>query len=367
MGVDAFLPALGMKQEIAVLASACFAVVSVVVNFWGGVLTEKKRAELQLELERDRVFQQQLHEIQSVIARYRGPLLESEECSEDIHYVLFTLAQFLGFVEVVRREGPRERPFLQAGNPQGSDTLSTLVEAVRFVLTASPQRLEEWYAEGPRRTHPGARLRRCREDIIEEHRKQGVEGCRFGSGDDVMRVSRGAQRAIGTYMITTPMGAGEPGGGRWTRVLLLQQLLVELMDLLDPDTVRLPMERRVRLMPIAWEPLPRLSDYQRRLQDLSRASDLTKHNAALEGLRDLQRTRMLEETAPRAAPSPGSDDGSGRGMTPTQLMLQQLGDRQQQARRLGELQDKLRSLQISPPQRVPAPAAADRGRSANEP
>ena len=52
------------------------------------------------------------------------------------------LPQFLGFVEVVRREGPREQAFLQAGNPQGSDTLSTLVEGVRFVLCASQSGLE---------------------------------------------------------------------------------------------------------------------------------------------------------------------------------------------------------------------------------
>ena len=170
-GLDTFLPVLGMKQELAVLASAAFAVISVVVNLWGNVLTEKKRAELQLEvsppegqtgrqagrrgaraattccalarlpksgrspgaplgaasaygcvmlvmvvgdsvatrrpaqlarplaaphpplrpppspphppaspllqLERDRSFQAQLREVQSVIARYRGPLLES--------------------------------------------------------------------------------------------------------------------------------------------------------------------------------------------------------------------------------------------------------------------------------------------------
>ena len=50
MSVESFLPALGMKEEMAVLASALFAVVSVVANFFGGVLTEKKRAELQLEV-----------------------------------------------------------------------------------------------------------------------------------------------------------------------------------------------------------------------------------------------------------------------------------------------------------------------------
>ena len=41
-----------------------------------------------------------------------------EEEAEEITYTLFCIAQFLGFVEVVRRDGPRERSFLLAGNPQ---------------------------------------------------------------------------------------------------------------------------------------------------------------------------------------------------------------------------------------------------------
>lgn len=49
-------------------------------------------------------------------------------------------------------------------------------------------------------------------------------------------------------------------------MLLLQQLLIELFDLLDPDCVRLPLTRRVRLAPVAWGPLPSLSAYRKRLQ-----------------------------------------------------------------------------------------------------
>ena len=56
---------------------------------------------------------------------------------EEVMYTLFNLAQFLGYIEVVRREGPREDAFLQAGNPQGSDTLATLVEGLRFVMSAA--------------------------------------------------------------------------------------------------------------------------------------------------------------------------------------------------------------------------------------
>ena len=126
LGVDAFLPALGVKPEAAVLASALLATSSVVANFFSGVQLEHKRAELAIEMEREKNFQQQLRELQGVIARYRGPLLESaidleqrlwhlvsDQCFDveesasrlEIRYLMFTLSQFLGFVEVVRREG----------------------------------------------------------------------------------------------------------------------------------------------------------------------------------------------------------------------------------------------------------------------
>ena len=63
--------------------------------------------------------------------------VQGDLAEEEVLFTLFNLAQFLGYVEVVRREGPREDAFLQAGNPQGSDTLATLVEGVRFVMSAA--------------------------------------------------------------------------------------------------------------------------------------------------------------------------------------------------------------------------------------
>lgn len=77
IAVDTFLPALGMRPEAAVFVSAILASGSVVMNFVGQSSIEQKRAELAMELERDKTFQAQMTELQGVIARYRGPLLES--------------------------------------------------------------------------------------------------------------------------------------------------------------------------------------------------------------------------------------------------------------------------------------------------
>lgn len=49
-------------------------------------------------------------------------------------------------------------------------------------------------------------------------------------------------------------------------MLLLQQILIDAQDLLDPTYVRVAKGRRTRLMPIEYGPLPALSEYQRKLR-----------------------------------------------------------------------------------------------------
>jgi hypothetical protein len=131
-------------------------------------------------------------------------------------------------------------------------------------------------------------------------------------------------------------------------VLLLQQLLVELMDLLDPDCVRLPLDRRVRLMPINWGKLPRLSLYQKRLQDLDKAADFGGHVSALEGLRDLLKGPAVEEpelvSSLRSAVSFDEQDDAGRGrqgLSVEQLRAQERAEAARAALRAAELEQRL--------------------------
>jgi hypothetical protein len=152
----------------------------------------------------------------------------------------------------------------------------------------------------------------------------------------LLRISRGYQRAIGTGMLVTPFGSerhytrgyadfcskmekdptfsrwlskleveysaltiGKPWMGQapfpinsWSRVLLLQQLLVEVIDLLDPDCVRLSLDRRARLATVGWSPLPRVEMMRKRLQELSGyLFDFDGNRTELGGLQDLLRPR----------------------------------------------------------------------------
>jgi hypothetical protein len=96
---------------------------------------------------------------------------------------------------------------------------------------------------------------------------------------------------------------------KWSRVLLFQQLLVELMDLLDPDCVRLPLDRRRKLMPTNYGQLPNVFEYQRRLVEFSGSGTKLGHSSALEGLKDLMSTQINTDTEkPLAYPLSSEED-----------------------------------------------------------
>jgi hypothetical protein len=56
----------------------------------------------------------------------------------------------------------------------------------------------------------------------------------------------------------------------------MQQLLVDAIDLLDPDYVRVPMNRRIRLSPVAYAPLPNVEQYTAALTLLSGPMDTAR-------------------------------------------------------------------------------------------
>eukprot|EP00198_Chlamydomonas_reinhardtii_P000359 XP_001689694.1 predicted protein [Chlamydomonas reinhardtii] len=218
-----------MSPGAASVVTAVIAATSVSLNLYGNLLTERKRADLAKQVERERQAALQVKEMKSMVV-----------------YTLFTLAQFLGFVELVRREGPRERSFLQQGNPQGTDTLANLLEGFRFVMCAHPAALQAWYDEGDHRDHPGARSR------------PGVP----------YNTMVGLVATPGGWSGLQPFPVN-----RWSRLLLLQQLLVDTLDLLDPFYVRTPEQHRWRLAPTPYKPLPNAESYVERLRMLETMVD----------------------------------------------------------------------------------------------
>lgn len=92
---------------------------------------------------------------------------------------------------------------------------------------------------------------------------------------------------------------------RWTRLLLLQQLLVEAIDVLDPVHVRVPAQRRLVLAPIDFLPLPNIEAYKERLVALSALEPFP------EGIR--QQLEQLQRTSGTGNGGFGGGGGGGGG------------------------------------------------------
>lgn len=229
------------------------------------LLSSRGVARLSSELEERRRLATKQEQIEALRARYRDPLLAAvfdlqsrlynivaqdflgryvhERCGGDsactyaIENTLHLLAQYLAWVEIIRRE----IQFLDLGEEIANRRWLHELEGVRDTL--------------------------ARDDI-----------------DPALRVFRGEQRAIGetmTLVLQEPgdgrapesIGYGEfvarreqPGFKRWfeqleadlhtlarepdghlERIMLLQRSLVDVLDLFDPECRRFPAERRSRL------------------------------------------------------------------------------------------------------------------------
>lgn len=246
-------------------AAIVVAIVSGVVSLAAAgvaLLSSRSVARLSSELEERRRLATKREQAEELRARYRDPLLgavfdlqsrlfnivakdflvryatENERArGYALDNTLHLLAEYLAWVEIIRRE----IQFLDLGGETANRRWLTALEDVRDVL--------------------------ARDDL-----------------DPVMRVFRGEQRAIGETMT---VALGDAGGGRaheslgyaefvdrrqaaefnrWferlardlellasepdahlERVTLLQNRLIDVLEIFDPDCIRFPVERRSRL------------------------------------------------------------------------------------------------------------------------
>lgn len=113
--------------------------------------------------------------------------------------------------------------------------------------------------------------------------------------------------------------------------MLLQQLLVDAIDLLDPDYVRVPANRRIRLAPVAYQPLPNVEQYKAALTLLSGPMDATRFGAGFgskadttevegehfQALQNLLHPERVVEAANQVRRAAAVSKGSGNGSMST--------------------------------------------------
>ncbi|CAG9462894.1 unnamed protein product [Pedinophyceae sp. YPF-701] len=305
-----------LTPQLGTIISALVGASAIGLQVAGNFRQARENSRLQFQLEQDKAALWRDEEAIKTVAMYRGPLLEAACELEhrlwhlltlpgewrdrqgkidetELMFTTYTFCQFLGYMEALRREGPRERSLLDP--MRGSNSLSIMREAFLFVFSAAPATLAQYLDSkgrgGGKREHPGLRWRPSREvDRSIDHNGGGVP----------LRTARGAFRAIGSLMLGSENGQdriytiaftdfyrqattegsemkmfvdplirdirelaegplwrreGPVPVARWTRALLLQQLLVEAFDILDPGYARIPSSARVVLSPTEWKKL----------------------------------------------------------------------------------------------------------------
>jgi len=250
-----------MSNEVLTSAiAALVALISVAIGIYGQVRTTR----LQHQLVQQRETQSQEAKATEILAKYRDPLLRAAHDlqsrlfrlmsgtflgtsfpnitkTEKIYLfqnTMYVLAEYLGWVEILRRE----IRFLDLGNVKANHRLAELMESITEIFS-------------------------------QDSRK------------DLFRLLRGEQRAIGEIMIASATHTNaapleclgyatfvqklkdpdfnywfknlhkdiekfirEPGVSR-NRIVLLQNALIDLIDFLDPDCARIPESKRKKVKP----------------------------------------------------------------------------------------------------------------------
>jgi hypothetical protein len=245
-----------MSNEVLTsLIAASVALISVAIGIYGQVRTTR----LQHQFMQQRETQSQEAKATEILAKYRDPLLRAAHDLQSrlfrlmsgtflgttfpnitkwertylFENTMYVLAEYLGWVEILRRE----IRFLDLGNVKANRRLAELMERITEIL----------FQDSPK---------------------------------DLLRLLRGEQRAIGEIMIASADTAHlvcigyatfvqklkEPDFNYWfqnlqqdiekfidepevskKRIILLQNALIDLIDFLDPDCTRIPKSKRKKV------------------------------------------------------------------------------------------------------------------------
>lgn len=259
----------GSAISVEILVSLITATVALLSALLSVVLSSRAtkaaaRFHHELEMHRRRASKEEL--VQELMARYREPLLRAafdlqsriynimrqgflvkyrtggteEEQEYAVRNTVFVLAEYLGWVEILRREVQ----FLDLGDVERNRALVEWLETVGDIL-ATDQRI----------TDPGFRLFRGQQRALGELMIEPIE-----VKDEA---SRG--RCMGYATFVAKLEA-EPSFARWfdkleadverlaadpasvsERLIPLQQALIDLIDFLDDPPLRFPASQRTKL------------------------------------------------------------------------------------------------------------------------
>jgi hypothetical protein len=216
-----------------------------------------KLEEFKDELARSREAATKAQEAAHLVAKYRDPLLWSafdlqsrifniyrpggfRGGGQDPGYLrlntLFLLAEFLGWLEIIRRE----MQFLDLGAVQATKDLRLKIEVVQDLLATTLSFHDDCYVyRGQQRAIGELMLSRVDADVSAGRRHECIGYAAFVSALEAPEFNNWFER-LGDALERLPTE-------RPARLVAVQHALIELLDFLDPEFVRFQPDRRQRL------------------------------------------------------------------------------------------------------------------------
>lgn len=241
-----------MELVIALIA-AVVAIASAIISFFG----QRKTTILQNDLTKEREQQSREARADALLSKYRDPLLRSayslqSRCFSIVqldflriyynkserdklyskHHTLYVFAEYLGWVEVIRRE----IQFLDFGNIEATKRLQQLLHEVSFSFLTDGIPLNFRLFSGEQRAIG---------ELILTDRNRG-DGATFdciGFAEFSHRVSNDELSHWFEKLKESIETAANEDDPEYTRLTHIQHGLIDLIDFLDPDHIRIPSNR----------------------------------------------------------------------------------------------------------------------------
>ena len=241
-----------MELAVAIIA-AIVALVSAILSIYG----QRRIALLQHKLARERDLQSREAKAEALLAKYRDPLIRSayslqsrffsivqlgflriyyNRSERDKHYAenhtLYTIAEYLCWVEVVRREVQ----FLDLGDVESTRRLQEILHEITSAFLTDGIPLNFRLFSGEQRAIGELMLK-------ERNRGEGTffdcigfaEFCRRITNHDISSWFEKLKESIKTVA-----NDSDPD---YSRLVIVQHGLINLIDFLDPEHVRIPKSR----------------------------------------------------------------------------------------------------------------------------
>lgn len=241
-----------MPLVVAIIA-AVVSVSSAILSLYG----QRRIAVLQDQLAREREHQSSKGKAEALLAKYRDPLLRAAQSLQTrffnivqrgflrIYYnkserdkryaknhTLFAISEYLGWVEVVRREVQ----FLDLGDVEATRRLQELLHGVSRGLLTDGIPLDFRLFSGDQRAIGELML-------TERSRGEGTFFDCIGFAEFTHRIANSEFSAWFETLTESIETAANNPDPDCSRLVLVQHALIDLIDFLDPDRVRIPENR----------------------------------------------------------------------------------------------------------------------------